>query len=486
LGLISMLIYTLVYQSGNIQSGQLLSDPEVKKEAVNALVALSPGVMDNFPDPAVSYVLQPGMHDRLFNGTTYNSNRFGIREKEYSLAKPKDMLRIVLLGDSYVYGNGVGIPDRVGVFLEKYIKARKSDNKKIECLHIGIPSWNILAEASFLRRQLYLLKPDLVIHFIVANDLNDTVGVRGFGVPSSNTPLYPERGSSLIQKEYAMNFLGVPVYNFFLTSGLDYESENRYQKAAEAIKVLQGDVQKNGGNYLLIANMMRANPVIDKYLKRILHSNEIAYLPFSLYLNQQLRVSSSDGHWNRAGHEKVATYCYGLIQQRHLLHHTVLSQWNVADDIVADWSFQVNTEFSEMSAKALRQYKNMSTSLNFSSLTPMTAGQVYGGVYRGDYVGPYVSLVLKKNNQDSIMFSGSFLPATTLAGMATEVYVEDRLITTLYSEPGQVFSKKIRLPDSLIGKKVINVRFISNDYVYAANDLRETVSLKLNSVKVVE
>ena len=85
--------------------------------------------------PNVSYV--------GFQGAGVTTNSLGMREREYEPRKPPGVTRVVLLGDSYVFDNGVLAEDRMGVFLEKWLVERASRNGEIECLHVGGESWNL-------------------------------------------------------------------------------------------------------------------------------------------------------------------------------------------------------------------------------------------------------------------------------------------------------------------------------------------------------
>ena len=69
-------------------------------------------------------------------------------------------MRVVLLGDSYVYGNKVMADERLGVHLESFLNDRKAaGDVEVECLHIGIPSWNILSECAYIRRTITDYEP---------------------------------------------------------------------------------------------------------------------------------------------------------------------------------------------------------------------------------------------------------------------------------------------------------------------------------------
>lgn len=108
----------------NLPLQTALADPQVKRAVVDQLIAQSPGVFDSFPDPMVGRVLQPAMTDRVVTGGVLSSNEWGMRERSYALPKPAGTIRIVLLGDSYVYGPGMAPDQRCGGFLERAVRER--------------------------------------------------------------------------------------------------------------------------------------------------------------------------------------------------------------------------------------------------------------------------------------------------------------------------------------------------------------------------
>ena len=174
-----------------------LSDPTVRRAAIDELLG-NAGLYDAHPDPDVGRVLQANVVDHDLQGTLVSTNRFGWREVQCSWRKRAGTTRVILLGDSFVFGWGVRREDRLGVFLADYLRARARASGPIECLHLGIPSWNVLAECSYLRRNLHDLQPDLVVHVLVPNDLNDMAGVRGFGALGRFSRQSPEKADALV------------------------------------------------------------------------------------------------------------------------------------------------------------------------------------------------------------------------------------------------------------------------------------------------
>lgn len=122
-------------------------------------------------NPVLKYVPKPGSRD---------ISSYGIRDREYSLRKPNDTYRIVVIGDSIAFGycTDQGPLDRdevVAKILERSLNARRIRGySHVEVLNLGVSGYDTLQESEFLRLKGLPLHPDLVV---VAYCLNDTAVV---------------------------------------------------------------------------------------------------------------------------------------------------------------------------------------------------------------------------------------------------------------------------------------------------------------------
>lgn len=118
---------------------------------------------------ALEYDSNPrGYFDEPGHGLTYRINRHGFRGDDFSTEKPEGGRRIVLLGDSFAFGEGVRFPDTLGERLERMLAAR--DPAPIEVLNLAVSGAGTLAELSYLRHVGIRLEPDLVVLVYVLND----------------------------------------------------------------------------------------------------------------------------------------------------------------------------------------------------------------------------------------------------------------------------------------------------------------------------
>jgi hypothetical protein len=104
-------------------------------------------------------------------------NQLGFRDHEYSIQKPKDVYRIVVIGDSIAFGycnneEPLSLNSTFSKLLEaKLNKIRPFGYSRIEVLNMGVSGYHTLQEAEFLRTKGLAFNPDLVI---VAYCLNDS------------------------------------------------------------------------------------------------------------------------------------------------------------------------------------------------------------------------------------------------------------------------------------------------------------------------
>jgi lysophospholipase L1-like esterase len=466
-----------------------LDDPEVKRQAVAELVARGIGGFDTFADPAVGRLWQPNLKDIAVWHVHISTDQYGLRERDFALVKPPDTLRVVFLGDSFVMGTGVEVQDRLGTFFEKFLNEQAgAAHGPIECLHFGVHAWNTLAETAWLRRQLGLVRPDLVVHVMVKNDMEDNVGARGFGSLASFNPLHPERGDGVLQLRHPQTAFGTR-FNNWLESGLDWESRTRFEQASAAICQLAHEVERGGGRYLLLDYFSSSLPASRRFITSKLKPEQVCYLPTSLSKDERYRVEKDDPHWNRAGHELVAKMLYALVQQRALLPQLGLKPWPAATAVVDDFEAKGRSEAEQdAGADRLPARRKIDGAVDFAKLDDDSAAQVHGGVLkgalagRGGLAGPYASLILRSAKSKRLHVVGAGLARPELDGVRVEVFVEETSVGSFAPLAGQALDLTFDVPLEIAARSFVTVRFVADDWVYGASDLRQHVVFELKRV----
>ena len=94
-------------------------------------------------------------------------NARGFRDREHADEKPKDVYRIVVLGDSVTDGYGVNFDDRYAIRLEALLNR---GGRKYEVISLALNQYSTVQEVELLKEVGLGLSPDLVIVAYVLND----------------------------------------------------------------------------------------------------------------------------------------------------------------------------------------------------------------------------------------------------------------------------------------------------------------------------
>ena len=99
---------------------------------------------------------------------TYNS--YGLRGPEFTIEKPQDVYRIIAVGGSTTFGNGVNDEFTWPFLLEKTLNELET-SKKIEVINGATDGILNLQKFLFIKEDYVYLNPDLIILYEGANDL---------------------------------------------------------------------------------------------------------------------------------------------------------------------------------------------------------------------------------------------------------------------------------------------------------------------------
>jgi hypothetical protein len=100
------------------------------------------------------------------DGISYATNNDGLREDyDYALEKPAGVRRVILLGDSFVFGWGLHLEHTMSHQLASLL-----DGTKWEVLNMGVPAYNTENEVSFLEERGLKYQPDVVVLMYHPND----------------------------------------------------------------------------------------------------------------------------------------------------------------------------------------------------------------------------------------------------------------------------------------------------------------------------
>jgi hypothetical protein len=113
-----------------------------------------------------------------FAGVPVAINALGFRDpREYSLDKPPNTFRILMLGDSVTFGHGAIYESTYPYLVEQRLKAWRPDIDW-QVWNLGVPGYNTTAELAQLHELGPAYDPDLVVVGFFENDLTDNDRLR--------------------------------------------------------------------------------------------------------------------------------------------------------------------------------------------------------------------------------------------------------------------------------------------------------------------
>jgi hypothetical protein len=151
---------------------------------------------------AAGYVMQANYSGR-WSGIDYDqpfqTTGRGLRGPELGPKEPGEF-RIVVIGDSMVFGGQVREEQRFTERLEATLKSRGSGQVRV--VNVGVPGWTTFNEAGFLKANVAWLQPDLVVLAVyLGNDIEENVmaTIGGYRADSFNGVAYGQRTREVVQ-----------------------------------------------------------------------------------------------------------------------------------------------------------------------------------------------------------------------------------------------------------------------------------------------
>jgi lysophospholipase L1-like esterase len=114
------------------------------------------------PDKTYGWVLRPNYHKG-----NIRINALGFRGDMFSIEKPKDVYRILVLGDSITFGGDVSYVE----YLQQILNQRQENGKKYEVINGGVIGYATSHVLKRLKEFGIKLHPDLIILYCGWNDL---------------------------------------------------------------------------------------------------------------------------------------------------------------------------------------------------------------------------------------------------------------------------------------------------------------------------
>jgi len=118
----------------------------------------------------IIYELRPNINV-VYQNVNVQINSQGWRDREYPIHKSENVVRIVGLGDSCMFGFGVPHNKDYEAILERDLNLKFPD-KKWEIINTAVPGYNTVMEVETLKQKALIYKPDIVFIEFICNDLD--------------------------------------------------------------------------------------------------------------------------------------------------------------------------------------------------------------------------------------------------------------------------------------------------------------------------
>jgi hypothetical protein len=186
-------------------------------------------------------------------------NSAGWRDSEHEIEKPSGSFRILGLGDSYLFGQGVRRDDialkRLDSMLEGYV-----GDRRVETISTGMSGTNTSYQFELLRDRGLRYDPDLVIQFFVLNDVEqyDAVELPHIEFFTNYTSLY-QRADKLalhshlwgwVRQRYCIAFT---TRNYIRESVAAFSADSPgWKKSRIALDEIHGLLRERGIPFLVV------------------------------------------------------------------------------------------------------------------------------------------------------------------------------------------------------------------------------------------
>jgi len=117
--------------------------------------------------PRLRYELVPGSPDGA-----HSINSFGMRDREYPVAKPPNTIRVACIGDSICYGFRVQREETFSARLEELLNGEpgREGVATFEVLNFGVTGYSFTQIMENLREKVLPFEPDLILYAYCLND----------------------------------------------------------------------------------------------------------------------------------------------------------------------------------------------------------------------------------------------------------------------------------------------------------------------------
>ncbi len=169
----------------------------------------------------------------------YYINQAGFRvpgpDVEYTLAKPADVYRVMILGPSFAFGWGVNYELSFAAVLQHLLQERGfASDKKIEIINAGVPAIAPAPQLTWFEHVGKDYAPDLVIQFVYGSMANKNIA-KPFAAVNDDGYLIPLYANTALRWRERLKKLATVFYGWMLWTSLNSGSSTRSDEQSGAV-----------------------------------------------------------------------------------------------------------------------------------------------------------------------------------------------------------------------------------------------------------
>ena len=259
--------------------------------------------------------LRPDM-DITFKGVRMRTNRWGMRDRDYSMEKPAGAYRMAVMGASYVMGAGVADHESFEEVVEERLNAETgaSSHAMYELLNFSVGGYGLVQQVVVAHEQVFDFEPDAVLYVVQPEETRRTIErllpalLDGHGIQSP----YLREALNRIGYEPQMDRPELRKRLYSIGEELvewGYGEIARLSKEHNAVPVLV--ILPNTARAFRDEEITYLTGLAEKLGFEVLNLQGV-YEGHSL---EEIRIASWDLHPNALGHKLIADRLYGLIKQ---------------------------------------------------------------------------------------------------------------------------------------------------------------------------
>jgi hypothetical protein len=289
--------------------------------------------------------------------TSISLNVNYLRGKLYKYEKPEGLKRILVLGDSFVFGLGVNDNETFSVKLEEMFNLA---GFKTDVINMGVNGFGTDQEFLFLRDEGFKYSPDIVVCFLfVGNDIrenskdsqygkfkpyftldNNKLRLNNYPVPISESDIkesvissgprgrvWLPFGKNFLQKHsYAYIFFRLR-YNYLLFKlGVRKSNENNAPVSCEVTKAILLEMkwlcQSNKSRFIVAIIPTKEQLLgvestgFQEEFRVFAQKKNLEYIDLLDFLKDKRDLNFViDSHWNKKGHEYIARILFNVLKE---------------------------------------------------------------------------------------------------------------------------------------------------------------------------